>query len=79
MKSIASANGKTGCLIKSGSALYFREYFDMENGLKHKDYKINHSDLFVTIADSDAFLYNNDIIDHAPDTLSFKLGNTYNG
>ena len=65
----SSANGVTGCLIWSLGTYLFRVYSD--DGT-FKDYNLAHSDLFVTIADADAFFYESGdrlVLDHSPETL----------
>ncbi len=62
-----SANGVTGHFLYSASGNYmFRVYGDDGEFI---DYDVLHSDLVVTINDSDAFLYSNNVLDHSPNTL----------
>jgi len=70
-----SAAGVSGCLIQGVNQIFFRVYDDQG---KFIDYAIFHSDLFVTIKDTDAFFYHkdfgvySDILDHSPSTLGIK-------
>lgn len=70
-----SANGLTGHLMWNGENYQFRVY--SSPGV-FADYTILHSDLIVTIDDTDAFIYpvsdekNQDgFIDHSPETMGF--------
>ena len=66
-----SANKKSGCLLYAAGNFYFRVYD--EEGFK--DYKILHSDLFVTINDVDAYFYEKPdglVLDHSPQTLGIS-------
>lgn len=67
---ITSANGVSGVIIQSGGDTYFRVYHD---GGAFTDYDLRHSDLVVTINDSDAFFYEDgqevSKLDHSPATL----------
>ena len=68
-----SANGVDGILIQMwGGGYVFRVYDDDHNFV---DYDLHHSDLSVTITDTDAFFYRGDNInrlDHSPETLGHK-------
>ena len=70
-----SADGVRGHLLNLiDGTIVFRVYND-----KHEfvDYDIHHSDLCVTINDSDAYFYrknDQDILDHAPMTLGIQDG-----
>ena len=73
---IESANGKEGCLIYCGDCKYrIRFYDDMKMGM-FKDYDIAHCDLFFTVNDEDAYLYEHEdgkmYLDHSPETLGIK-------
>ena len=65
-----SADGVEGHLIYTAMGKYmFRVYTDEG---EFTDYDLHHSDLCVTIDDTDAYFYrdnNRDILDHAPMTL----------
>lgn len=67
-----SANGVTGVLLPIG---VFRVYHD---GGEFTDYDICHSDLQVTINDTDAYFYEREdgepYLDHSPQTLGIKNG-----
>ena len=70
-----SADGVSGCLIQGIDQMFLRVYDDVGCFI---DYAIFHSDLFVTIKDTDAFFYHkdsgvySDILDHSPSTLGIK-------
>jgi hypothetical protein len=67
-----SANGVEGHLICSFNGNY---YFRVYNGTDFVDYDLTHSDLCVTITDSDAFFYtdtNQNRLDHSPATLGHE-------
>ena len=70
-----SANGVRGHLLNLvDGTIVFRVYDDNHNFV---DYDIHHSDLCVTITDSDAYFYrrdDQDILDHAPMTLGIENG-----
>lgn len=74
MKSI-SANGKKGCLLRAfvpnDSVQYYIRFYEVDGSFK--DYEIAHTDLFFTIDDIDAYLYETEdgslYIDHSPKTL----------
>ena len=65
-----SANGVEGILLHTGDGRYvFRVYTD---NFDFTDYDLLHSDLCVTITDSDATFYSDDRgnrLDHSPATL----------
>ena len=65
-----SANGMSGVLLPIGGSMVFRVY---EPDGMFTDYDIYHSDLCVTIADEDAYLYTSKngepYLDHSPATL----------
>ena len=64
-----SANGTTGCIIRGmKDSVWFRVY---DGNGSFTDYDIMHSDLFVTIKDEDAYFYDNNVLDHSPQTLGF--------
>jgi hypothetical protein len=69
---ITSANGVEGVLIWIHilDRMVFRVY---DKYYSFKDYEIDHSDLVVTIKDTDAYFYENDngilSLDHGPETL----------
>ena len=67
-----SADGTKGHLIRSFEGNYF---FRVYNGTDFVDYDLTHSDLCVTITDTDAFFYRKDGIDrldHSPQTLGHE-------
>ena len=71
------ARGTEGFLIKVLDDFVFRVYH--ENG-EFTDYDIAHSDMAITIADSDAWFYeksddNTAVIDHSPQTLGYVVMN----
>lgn len=62
MSNIKSANGISGIILRSHSdegGCIFRVY---DNNGGFKDYDLLHSDLCVTITDSDAYFYEDDEI-----------------
>jgi len=70
MKKPISIDGKKFCIIDG----YFRiEYKDGS----FIDCKLTHSDIYVTVTDKDAYLYQNNtgeyIVDHAPETLGLNI------
>ncbi len=68
MKKSKSANGVKGILLLNMDGLpLFRVY--THNGKDFIDYEIRHSDLQVIINDVDAYFYNDDVLDHSPETL----------
>lgn len=67
-----SANGVKGILIKTHTGYMFRVYDAEYNFI---DYDLLHSDLCVTITDSDATFYSDDKgarLDHSPETLGVE-------
>ena len=54
---VESANGRTACLIYCGDQKYRIRIYDEHNSSMFKDYDIRHFDLFFTIDDEDAYLY----------------------
>jgi len=70
-----SANGVRGHLLNLvDGTVVFRVYDDEHNFV---DYDLHHSDLCVTIDDTDAYFYHRDdqaILDHAPMTLGMTDG-----
>lgn len=62
-----SANGVTGCLLRTHNGKYIFRVYDTDHS--HKDYDISHSDLQVTIDDTDAYFYLDSVLDHSPATL----------
>jgi hypothetical protein len=65
-----SANGVKGVLIRTLNGTYRFRVYDADHNFV--DYDLTHSDLSVTITDTDAFFYrgdNRDRLDHAPATL----------
>ena len=68
-----SADGLTGHIFPSytGGLSTFRVYSNEDNTFT--DYRIRHTDLMVTICDTDAYIYEDDemyaTLDHSPDTL----------
>lgn len=71
------ANGVTGHLLYTADGTYcFRVYGE---NYTFVDYELRHSDLTITIADSDSAFYHYDeinILDHAPETLGVENGTT---
>lgn len=76
MKAIKSANGLTGCLIYCGDDKYCIRVYDEHKLGMFEDYSIAISDLFFTITDEDAYLYEDSDgkkwIDHNPETLNLN-------
>ena len=77
MKPIKSANGLTGCLIYCADGKYRIRVYDEHKLGMFEDYDIRISDLFFTINDEDATLYEDSLsgiktIDHSPATLGIK-------
>jgi hypothetical protein len=67
-----SAEGVSGIIIWTADGYKFRVYADDH---EFTDYDILHSDLGVTITDSDATFYSDDTgnrLDHSPTTLGIK-------
>lgn len=68
-----SANGVQGILLRTLNGTYKFRVYDAENNFI--DYDLTHSDLHVTITDTDAFLYSDEHhdnmyrLDHSPATL----------
>ena len=65
-----SANGVKGVLIRTLNGTYRFRVYDADHNFV--DYDLTHSDLSVTITDTDAFFYrgdNRDRVDHSPETL----------
>jgi hypothetical protein len=68
-----SANGVEGQLIYTATGKYMFRVYDKDHNFV--DYDLAHSDLCVTINDSDAFLYQDggrNVLDHSPETLGIK-------
>ena len=68
-----SADGVEGVLIQVGAGVYKFRVYDSEHNFV--DYDLHHSDLCVTIDDTDAYFYDTEfssILDHAPMTLGIK-------
>lgn len=68
---VKGAKGIEGCLIYiHGANKYMFRVYDEKT---FKDYDIYHSDLFITITDPEACLYEHDdgrlMLDHNPETL----------
>jgi hypothetical protein len=64
------ATGVEGCLIRGINGEYYFRVYDADHNFV--DYDLAHSDLSITITDSDAYFYRKDgvdILDHAPATL----------
>jgi hypothetical protein len=64
------ATGVEGCLIRGINGEYYFRVYDADHNFV--DYDLAHSDLSITITDSDAYFYREDgvdILDHAPATL----------
>ena len=71
---IKSANGISGYLLRSAGGKYFFRVYT-EEIFSFKDYELLHSDLYVTIDDEDATLYEDGetlLLDHNPATLGVK-------
>jgi hypothetical protein len=71
-----SANGVCGHLLNLIDGTVVFRVYDPEHNFV--DYNIHHSDLCVTITDSDAYFYRRDeqdILDHAPMTLGLTDDN----
>lgn len=69
------ANGRVGCLIYCADGQYRVRIYDEHKLSMFKDYDIKHCDLFFTITDEDAHLYEDGDrcwIDHSPETLGIK-------
>jgi len=71
-----SANGVRGHLLNLIDGTVVFRVYDSEHNFV--DYDLHHSDLCVTIDDTDAYFYrdnNQDILDHAPMTLGLTDDN----
>lgn len=71
-----SANGVRGHLLNLITGTVVFRVYDTEHNFV--DYDIHHSDLCVTIDDTDAYFYQRDdraILDHAPMTLGMTDDN----
>ena len=71
--SVSSANGVRGILIRSINGHYWLRV--RINNDEFVEYDLRHSDLEVTIHDSDAAFYkigDRHILDHTPETLGLK-------
>ena len=71
-----SANGVRGHLLNLIDGTVVFRVYDSEHNFV--DYDLHHSDLCVTIDDTDAYFYrdnNRDILDHAPMTLGLTDDN----
>lgn len=69
---VRSAEGVKGCILVSFGKVYFRVYDENHNFV---DYELAHTDLQVTIQDSDASFYEHEdinVLDHTPGTLGLK-------
>jgi hypothetical protein len=68
---ITSADKVNGCLIHTGEGKFIFRVYDENYNIK--DYEIFHSDLVITIDDTDAFFYEREdgrlVLDHSPETL----------
>jgi hypothetical protein len=69
------ANGVSGCLLQpfTEGPVIFRVYNEDKT---FTDYDLWHSDLFVTINDTDAYFYKTNkyqCLDHAPSTLGLGI------
>jgi hypothetical protein len=65
-----SANGISGHLLRLGNGNVVFRVYDQDHNFV--DYDLAHTDLTVTIHDTDAFFYRDeyrDVLDHAPETL----------
>ena len=67
------ATGTKGYLIRSLGDFVFRVYDQNKN---FTDYDIAHSDMMIEIIDSDAWFYDEKLIDHSPDTLGVDNENS---
>ena len=72
-----SANGVRGHLLNLIDGTVVFRVYDAEHNFV--DYDLHHSDLCVTIDDTDAYFYDTEfssILDHAPMTLGIKEDGT---
>ena len=72
-----SAKGLRGHIIDSFDGNYYFRVYDADHNFT--DYDLRHSDLCVTIDDTDAYFYDTEfssILDHAPMTLGIKEDGT---
>jgi hypothetical protein len=70
-----SANGVRGHILNLIDGTVMFRVYDAEHNFV--DYDLHHSDLYVTIDDTDAYFYQRDgqdILDHAPMTLGMTDG-----
>lgn len=76
MKAIKSVDGQTACLIYCADGKYRVRIYHEPKLSMFEDYEIAISDLFFTITDEDAFIYEDDSgrrwLDHSPGTLGVK-------
>ena len=73
MTTAKSANGVEGCLIRGHDGTYYFRVYDADHNFV--DYDLMHSDLSITITDSDAYFYckdGHDLLDHSPATLGLE-------
>lgn len=69
---VKSAKGMRGEIIR----LYGGEYcFRVYNGAEFTDYDLLHTELSVVIEDDDAYIYEENILDHSPETLGYERTN----
>ena len=68
---ITSADKVNGCLLRTDHDRWVFRVYDENYNIK--DYEIFHSDLVITIDDTDAFFYEREdgrlVLDHSPETL----------
>ena len=67
------AKGAEGCLIRGHDGTYYFRVYDANHDFV--DYDLMHSDLSITITDSDAYFYRGDggdCLDHSPATLGLE-------
>lgn len=72
---VENANGKQACLIYCTDGKYRVRIYDNDKKSMFKDYDICINDLFFTITDEDATIYETDdkfYIDNSPETLGIK-------
>lgn len=65
-KTIKPAQGTKGVLIRSLGTYFFRVY---NEDYSFTDYDLRHSDLAIEITDSDSAFYDDQVLDHSPETL----------
>ncbi len=72
---ITSADKVNGCLLRTDHDRWVFRVYDENYNIK--DYEIFHSDLVITIDDTDAFFYEREdgrlVLDHSPETLGIDI------